>query len=273
MRAASAIAVLMSVAAAGCAMFDNEAVVRSSDGLLLPPLTAPPDAVQLQLVFIERPVNDPLLGGCLWDELDQLAGVPHDRRLSLLENGFRYGMSGSQPPPTLSELLKVGLAGEYDDPAGFVNNHQVAMRDGASTDAMVTHEPTDWTVDLVRGGRPQQRVFEDARGFLRIEVAEVQDGWVEVRVSPEVHHGALAVRHEAGDDGWSLSQTCEIEPVPETSFTVHMNVNEMLVMSAADASGARAGNRFFRREDDGRLMQRVFVLRASAMRRQSLAQR
>ena len=266
--ATAATTVLAAVMAAtvGCTMFGGDTVVRSSDGLLLPPLSAPPDAVQLQLVFIERPVNDPLLGRCLWNELDQLAGVPHERRLSLLENGFRYAMSGSQPPPTLAELLKVGLANEYDGPTGFVNSRSLAMRDGAATDVMVSDDPTDWTVDVVRDGHPEQKQYPAARGFLRVDVSGVEDGWVEVNVTPEIHHGDEAVRHSASDAGWTLDERHEIAAVPDTSFSVHLALNEMLVLSAAEGSGSRVGNHFFRREDDGRLMQRVLVIRASAMK-------
>ena len=273
MRAARPAAALLTLTAAGCAMFTADSVVRSSDSLL-PPVAAPPDAVSLQLVFIERPVNDPLLGSCLWNELDQLAGVPFERRQTILENGFRFGTAASQPPPTLGELLKVGLAGEYDGPAGFVNNRQVAMRSGAATDVMVSHDPADWSVDFARDGHPEPHEFGGARGFIRVEVSEVQDGWCEVRLTPEVHHGAERVRHEAGDDGWSLSQSQQIDPVPDASFSVHLNLHEMLVVSAGVGSPRRVGNHFFRREEDGRLMQRVLVLRAASMKQDaSLASR
>ena len=266
-RPAAALALSLLATAGGCAMFTNEAVVRSTDSLLLPPVKAPPEAVQLELVYVERPVSDPLLGRSLWTELDQMAGIPHETRLNLLENGFRVAMCGSQPPPQLAELLKAGLQQEYDDPAGFWSNRRIVMRDGATTDVMCSHEPAAWDVDVVRDGVPDPKRYERALGFLRVDVSSVQDGWVEVQVCPEVHFGASKLRHEAAETGWRLKDGQNIEAVPGTAFRVHMNLNEMLVLSAAEGVPKRVGNRFFRRDDDGRLMQRVVVLRAAAVPR------
>ena len=262
----TAVALALTAALAGCAVFEGDAVVRSSDTPLLPPLTASADAVKLELVHVERPVTDPLLGRTLWSQLDSLAGVPPDRRMALAENGFRYALCGSEPPETLAELLRCGMAEEYDDPAGFRTNRWLAMRHGTRTEVLCSIDPSDWEVDLVREGRAHPQSFPGARGFLSLEVTSVQEGWVEVRITPEIHYGAERVHYQDGEEGWSLGSGQRIETVPGTSFSVHMSLNDMLVLSAADLPGDRVGNRFFRREEDGRLMQRFIVLRAAAMR-------
>ena len=51
--------------------------VRSA---MLPPIPTSHDAVELEIVFIERPTDDPLLGTRLWDEIDTGAALDFQRR-------------------------------------------------------------------------------------------------------------------------------------------------------------------------------------------------
>ena len=43
---------------------------------MLPPIQAVPDAIQLEVFFIERPQEDPLLSTGIWKDVDQIGAVP-----------------------------------------------------------------------------------------------------------------------------------------------------------------------------------------------------
>lgn len=265
---------LISCALSGCALFNNdpsmEAVARTT---MLPPITAPTDAIQLEVLFVERPVNDPLLGRSLWSEMDGMAGIPADRLLELYENGFQVALAGTEAPPTLAALLNAGRIEDYDDPTGFVTNRRIALRQSAKTEVFCSHQPRTWSINLSTNGEQEPAQFDKAQGVLQVRLEDIRDGWVKVHIQPEIHHGDGNIRREATETSWNITAGKQIEPLSTSGFSVHLNLNEMLVISAADSAAGKVGNHFFRREDDGRLMQRVVMLRVADLTRFEVASR
>lgn len=261
-------------AASGCALFKGDMLTaQATQNGGLPQLKAPMDAIQLEILFVERPVNDPLLGSSLWSEMDQMAGIPADTRLELLENGFRVGLAGTEAPPTLAALLDAGRIEDYDELTGFWTNRRIALRRSAKTEVFCSHQPHTWSVNLSTKGEQNAESFDLAQGVIRVELEDIRDGWVKLHLQPEIHHGQERVRREATESSWNISSGKNIKTLGSTGFSVHLSLNEMMVLSADDTASHKAGNYFFRREDDGRLMQRVVLLRAADLTRFELATR
>ena len=255
------------LSAAGCSTLLTQMTEKASPtGRDLPPLRLPSQAVQLELLFVERPVNDPLLGSPLWDEMDQMAGVPAAARLSLTENGFRFGFCGSEPPPTLAALLKEVGEDAYDTQLGFYTGRRVTLRPGAATEVQASLVPRDWSVTMIEAG-PEPRTYESARGVLRVDLRAAEDGWAELRITPEVHHGAERETPTPVGNGWRYAKQQRVDMLMDASFTQRLSIGELFVLSADETGADRVGNQFFRREDAGRLMQRVLVLRVAAIDR------
>src|SRR5262249_41472371 len=91
------------LATSGCSVFDPPAVTRTAKKL--PQLRAAPGAIQLDAVYVERPIGDPLLGPELWRYVDQVAAVDAEARGPLRRNGFRVGLVGANPPIALQKML------------------------------------------------------------------------------------------------------------------------------------------------------------------------
>ena len=72
-------ALLLSLA--GCELFRKKEETTST--AKLPPLVAPRDSVQLEILFVDRPASDPLIGEALWDRVDQIAGFSSEKRRQL----------------------------------------------------------------------------------------------------------------------------------------------------------------------------------------------
>ena len=233
----------------------------------LPPVPIPPSSIQLELMFVERPVNDPLLGSALWREMDQLAGIPADRRIALGENGFRFGLAGTEPPDTLEALLADVDDSAYDEPEGFLAGRRLVLRAGAHGDIESTTAASDWTVELTRDGRLQTTTFAAARGVIRVELRDIEAGYARLRLTPEVHHGGVLNRPTPTDDGWRYSESQVVETLSEASFELRLSLGELFTLSADDHASDRVANRFFRCECDGRLMQRVLVVRVRSIDR------
>ena len=246
----------------------------STDTVDLPPVPMPPSTVQLELLFLERPVNDPLLGRPLWSEMDQLAGIPAERRLALSENGFRLGFCGTEAPPTLASLMSDVEPDAYDTNDGLRAGRRVALRQRAGTAIKTTRMRRSWEIDLFRDGKATPAAFATATGLIRVGLDGISDGFAEIRFTPEVHYGEPIAQATPGAVGWELTTRQSVETLSEASFVLRMSLGEILVLSADDSAPERLGNQFFRFEDEGRLMQRVLVVRIGSIgREQEVAMR
>lgn len=234
----------------------------------LPPVPVPSSSVTLEVVFVERPVNDPLLGSPLWNEMDQLAGIPAERRLSLSENGFRIGLCGTEPPPTLDALMAEVDDAAYDDDSGFLTGRRFVLRPGGCSEVQSSVEPRDWAVEVHRSGAVEAAELPKARGVFRIELIAVEDGYAELRLIPEIHHGSPRTKPTLADAGWRYETAQPVTMLSEASFLIRLSLGELFVLSADETAARRVGNQFFRREEDGRLMQRVLVLRVGSIGRE-----
>ena len=54
----------------------------------LPPLPVPRDSVEVEIVFIDRPAGDSLLGKTLWRDVDQVGMLSAEQRSALREAGI-----------------------------------------------------------------------------------------------------------------------------------------------------------------------------------------
>ena len=91
------------LSACGCQLFDKNVFSNSIDSVTqqtsrMPQKGPTRDAVQLEIVFIERPLEDPLLGHALWKEVDQIGALDPAVRDVLRKNGFKVGVTASDPP-------------------------------------------------------------------------------------------------------------------------------------------------------------------------------
>src|SRR5207302_21931 len=63
-----------------------------------------PDVVQIEMVLLERPLNDRYINDELWQAADEQV-VPLESKAVLEENGFRVGQIGGLTPAGLQTLL------------------------------------------------------------------------------------------------------------------------------------------------------------------------
>src|SRR4051812_44769123 len=92
---------------AGCELFKEPAAKLASVEAGLPNIQVPPDSMQLEVLFVERPVGDRLLGDALWKDVDTLLNMEPQEQRDLARNGFLVGMAGAHPPTALQQLLEM----------------------------------------------------------------------------------------------------------------------------------------------------------------------
>jgi len=231
---------------AGCHIHDSS----SSQKTDLPPLTPTMDAVQLDIVYVERDREDPLLSSLVWQEIDEVGTVDLLTRSMLREHGFRIGLVGMTPPRSLQRLL--GFETDLTHAAGTSRHKELIGRKTFLPSGSTTSIRTGLTIpsfELQLPGQSKKQTFEMAHGVLKTEIERLQDGWVRLHITPEIHHGASKLRPVAGETEFKYQAGQEVEQIRDLSFSVTLNVGEMLVISAGDDAKGKLAERFFINQD------------------------
>ncbi len=256
------------MAVSGCALLDTGG--WSAAGLnavaerrtLKPLAESVPDGLQLEYVLVERPVGDPLLGGLLWDGLDQIGAMKPVARRTLADQGLRIGVASSSPPEALQKLLgerKEIADGNASEDARRLRGQRLTLRSGGESEVQTSDIVNDLTVAVA--GTP--RTFQQARGIVRVIARAKQDGWATLEFLPEIHHGVPALRPAAGENGWTMRTGQEIQKFYDLRFELTLNEGESAVISSSDQSGSgdRVGDRFFTTNSAGVPVRRLLIVR------------
>ncbi|HUG18335.1 MAG TPA: hypothetical protein VMM56_05120, partial [Planctomycetaceae bacterium] len=121
-------------------------------------------------------------------------------------------------------------------------------------------------IKIPRGSRQETVTYESASCRFRIEVAKVQDGWVNLRFVPEIHHGAQALRTVPTEQGWSYNERKNVDPIYSQQFTLMLHKGEIALMTATNDTPGSLGYAYFIGDGNDDRMQRVVVIRLEEVR-------
>ncbi len=245
----------------GCQLLSRS---KDDEPARLPPLVASRNVVQLDIVFVDRPKTDALLGDSLWAQVDQIAGLSAESRAMLRENGWRVGHASSNPPRALQELLQLTTDRmEVIDEKRRMIGRRVSLAAGTDVPIEVTELQPELKIE--RDG--ELKTYSNARGVLRARMEREQDGWVRIHFLPEIHHGQDILRPVATPFQWTRRREQIVEPLYEQQFAMSLNIGEMAVITTEGTTVDATGAAFFRNVDRNRLLQRLLVVRLANMRR------
>ncbi len=259
---------------AGCALFQQGAAVlyhttakaRSNENPL-PPIQAHRDAMEVVIVFAERPVGDRLLGPALWKEIAQVGSISAEDRLTLEKCGLRAGNAGNSMSPELERLLGINTK-----PFDVLNAGDSQIMQGRKSFLLSGSEELI-SINRIKSctmkvpASDETREYQDAAGALRMWVHKVQDGWARIEFQPEIHHGAAKMRPVAANGAWGTSFSPEIDPFASCRFSVNLHEGEMAIVTADGSDPQSLGSCCFVSGDEKAKVQRVLVVRLSKMTR------
>jgi hypothetical protein len=273
-RAGGAWAVVLCVAAAGCAhnpfaflqkkrepvhiasshtvggfgnAFGNSLDIEAAPGLYV------------ESVLFERPLGDPLINRDIW--VRDASAIPPQTRVLLEENGLRVAVVGGNLP---AEFLRMLESGE-----GAVN--PLAHTFGTRTETVVpTVGPVESCQFCVRAdlvGAPETKKLTAVNGGFNIKPQRMDDGRIAVRIEPQVQHGERQdfIRPAADATGFTLQSEMPQERYSSLGFDVKLEPGDYLVIGwpAADEGDSRTlGATLFCAEAKNEARQRVLVIRA-----------
>jgi hypothetical protein len=246
---------LLSIAAMpGCLLLNWSAAWLSNEAYpsaeanapnnVLGKIPTPRTAVTVEIVFVERPAGDPLLGSLLWDEVDQIGSLSPENRAALAKAGFRVGRVSAHPPEALQTLM--GLTSDFTAEAEKrLVGRRVMLPSGAETEINAGPPELQATIHLPTANGQEPRSFENVRGVFRMKARQLQDGWARIEFLPELHHGQMVNRPIANRGGWQLKTTQEIERLYRQKFSLDLNIGEMVILTAELNAGDCLGRHFF----------------------------
>jgi len=246
------------VSVVGCAMLGriedkSEHIVRR-----LSPLAKPRDAIYLDVIYIDRPLSDPMLGKAMWKELDQIGAIDPPTRVSLRRNGFLVGHCSSNPPRKLMSLMNLS-------PKDGVKVQRVPLESGGDTHIHTSNSYKNCSFALHDSDASQKKEFEDARCVFRVTAQREQDGWARIDFVPEIHFGESSMRHRATNSGWLFQTSQNIEPLYAQKFSMNLAIGEMAVIGADRIADGSVAHRFFIGDAEDRDSQRLLLIRLSRM--------
>lgn len=248
---------------AGCELLDlshDQTALKTS----LSPIVATQDGIELEVYFVERPSEDPIVGESLWSEVNEINGFDPQTQSRLQQAGIRCGITGSTPPSSIRALVS---AQEIRNAAQRTRIQPVTLISGrdAELEAAVVTQPFR-LAPTGPGGRETTQ-YEAARCVLRVSGERVQEGWVRLEFLPEIHHGNHQVRTVPTDHAWELKQSQQIDPLYEQRFVAELNIGEMVIIGATGAGRDTVGRYFFRGGEPQPNTERLVIVRVRGMQR------
>lgn len=254
----------------GCQLFHNhpaQAFLPAQDeksSVDLPAVRPNPAAVALEIVFVERPADDPLLAADkLWEGIDTVGQIDPAVRRRLTDRGFLVGLASATPNPAIETML--GLTAQSSGARAPVDRRRLAGRrvfrpEGGATEVQ-TSRPCALLPVSLPGDRPRE--FRNARCVLRVTAERLEDGWAKLQFTPEIHHGRLGWRPMATTAGWQGSTSQRIYRFYDQRFSVTLNTGEMAVITADPQRSGSLGTHFFTEGSGSQRVQRVLIVRLS----------
>lgn len=242
--------------------FDDSEVQKHSAGL--PPIPVPKNAVRLQVVIVERPLGDPMLGPALWNSIDQIGVLNHATRQSLQEDGLRVGTAGSSPPRALESLLGSEAHSGWVEtgPGSRWSSREVTLL--PDTQSVIQPGESLLAHCLVNvpnyKGRAMQE-YRDARFVFLASAKQIQNGWAEIEFVPQIHHGEVHQQPVPTMLGWAGRVGQNIESLPSRRFVLKLGAGEMAVIGSSGQDPSSLGHHFFSKAGESHSLERLLLVR------------
>lgn len=230
----------------GCELSPRLDESLSNAARRLPAVQPPPNSVCLDVLVVERPRGDTLLGPELWSRVDQVPALEKGIRDTLKRNGFRLGVVGTNPPRALQQLIGEKPSGLQETAAdAHLVGHRFFIPTGS--DARIVASPLipECEVQVEREGESQTLVLGEAECRFRLTVRQLQAGWAQLEFVPQVSHGPHLLRRVADDSGFRFEDGQRVETFYDQRFTLTLAVGEMALISSEGREESTLGSIFF----------------------------
>jgi hypothetical protein len=214
------------------------------------------DAVYLLVAVVERPVADGYLNDGLWEWVNEQLLEPELKGL-LLDNGFRVGVLGGNPPAAFQNLIS-----ERSCP----NPRRIALRPNTPTSVTLGPVWSECVFRVYREGEPMVIDLAQAQCQLQVTPAAAGDSQVALHFTPCLRHGPQAVTPCAvldpdGSRRWDLRAEQAVQAFDWLSWDLRVDPSQFVVIGTDLNQTDSLGRRCFLFTETETPVQRLLVLR------------
>jgi hypothetical protein len=249
-----ALIAVSTIAVPACSQWSSATLEQT---LLKPPRMSP-DTVILEMALVDLPADHDL-----WQDVDELH-VDVDARRKLNEHQIRVGVIGSQLPAWLLErverqdrMFDIDEESKMAVIASGENQRRLQCRSGNPREidmGSVREEMQNYLCE------DQSAVLKDAQCKFSIVTKPMGDGRVEVKVTPEIHHGSPRHRWVGSEGSFRVDLRKDCESCDELTATVVLAPGQTLVLGT-EAGADGLGSRFFELDEKYAGRSRCLLLR------------
>lgn len=215
------------------------------------------NAVHLLVATIEQPGGDKVINEDVWKLADeQLKDL--DKKTDLADNGFRIGVIGLSPPPSLRELI--------ESPRSCASPRRLRVLEGTPTEIKIG--PVQPVCSFHLEGPADQPEFnlDKAECLLNIEAHRLESGAIELQLTPMVRHGKPGLdRQPVLDPGgilrWNTAVHQKIETFKTLSWNQTLSDTDYLIIGCWVDRQDTLGQKMFLEDNPTRSIQRLLVIR------------
>jgi hypothetical protein len=246
-----------------------------------------PDAVQLELALITRPLGDRYLTDELWREIDEQV-VSLDQRPNLEANGLRLGTISGNVPSGLQRLLTTEkltcvqghsweIAGQANDADPLcphcrlraVNRESLttARRRGIRAGESFFHTlgTADMPVKVQVHQDQEAKLLEldNAQAGIQFQLTPSDAGEVIIRGEPRIQYGSFLRLPQPSEDkgSWSITPGRPEKAFPKLAWEIGLEPDEYLVLGCWPEPADSFGQQCFTNKAAG--TQSILVLRVA----------
>ena len=224
-----------------------------------------PKFCKLDSAIIARPVGDRLVETSLWAVADEQT-IPPDLRQTLEANGLRVGLVTGELPADVTEAF------HSKPPQVETQWVHIALPDGEHT-PIVLGEPVEAvTLFLNHGGKVDGRDYHNALGRLVVTPRQAGQHDVEVRMVPQIQHGAqrrtIGALEGAGNfapQEFAIKDGQEEELLRDLAANVAIQPGQTLVVGCRSTQARSLGTFLFLQPEpkSDRILQSILLIQAS----------
>lgn len=224
-----------------------------------------PRFCKLDTAVISRPVGDKVVDGSLWAVADEQSAVPPDLRRGLEANGFRVGIVTGELPGDVVEA--------FHPPPPQVDAQwvHIAIPDGEQAPQVLGEAVDSVTLFLTHEGKVDGRDYRAALARLLLTPRQVGLHDVEVRIVPEIQHGArqrtIGALEGAGSfapQEFAIKEAQQAELLRELTAHITLKPGQTLVIGCRPAQVRTLGAFLFLQPEpkSDRMLQKVLLIQA-----------
>jgi hypothetical protein len=246
---------LLAVLLGGCAHGLPARSTSWFDRLKSLPVPTGPDVIHIDVVLLERPINDSYINQEVWMAADEQA-IPLERKAVLEENGFRIGQIGGATPAELQSLLT--------SERSCVNPRHLFLRAGTAKVLGLGPELSQCRFQIARAGENSLVALDQAACNLRMLPTLTEKGQLRIQFTPEVEYGNQELAAQPAEDGSGLTLRPRqpTQSFPALSWEVLLAPNQYLIVGTYPDRPESLGYQCFLRRDEAAPVQRLLVMRA-----------